>query len=77
MYAGEEMPSVGELVVPKWTKEHTVRSMKLQAATVTRPQECVQRICEAGQNVVFDQACSVVFKKETGEMNHLREDPST
>ena len=71
---GEEIPNLGEVVVPMLTRENTKRSMKLQAATVTRALASVKRICEAGHAVVFDQACSFTFNKETGEVNSLREE---
>lgn len=36
------------------TKENTKKSMRMQAAEVSRPLANVKRICEAGHVVVFD-----------------------
>ena len=56
------------------TKENTKRSMKMQVAEVSRPLASVERICEAGHVVVFDEDGSFKFNKMTGEINQLREE---
>ena len=71
---GEEIPNLGEVLLPMLTKENTKRSMKMQAAEVSRPLASVKRICEAGHVVVFDEEGSYIFNKSTGEINQLREE---
>ena len=71
---GEEIPNLGEVLLPMLTKENTKRSMKMQVAEVSRPLASVKRICEAGHVVVFDEDGSFIFNKITGETNQLREE---
>ena len=71
---GEEIPNLGEVMLPMLTKENTKRSMKMQAAEVSRPLASVKRICEAGHVVVFDEDGSFIYNKTTGEFNQLREE---
>ena len=71
---GEEIPNLGEVVLPMVTSEGTRRSMKMQAAEVSRPLASVKRICDAGHTVVFDETGSFMYNKRTGEVNHFRED---
>ena len=71
---GEEIPNLGEVLLPMLTKENTKRSMKMQAAEVSRPLASVKRICEAGHVVVFDEDGSFIFSKMTGDMNQPREE---
>jgi len=71
---GEDILNLGEVRVPMMTRESTKRSMKLQAAEVARPLASVKRICEAGHTVTFDDEGSYIIKKDTGEINYLRED---
>lgn len=71
---GEDIPNLGEVLLPMLTRENTKRSMKMQAAEVTRPLASVKRICEAGHVVVFDDDGSFIFNKSTGELNQLREE---
>ena len=61
-------------MLPMLTKENTKRSMKMQAAEVSRPLASVKRICEAGHVVVFDEDGSFIYNKTTGELNQLREE---
>ena len=68
---GEEIPNLGEVVLPMVT---TRRSMRMQAAEVSRPLASVKRICDAGHTVVFDQAGSYMYNKRTEEVNYFRED---
>ena len=71
---GEEIPNLGEVMLPMVTIEGSRRSMKMQAAEVSRPLASVKRICEAGHTVVFDQTGSFMYNKRTGEVNYFRED---
>ena len=66
---GEEIPNLGEVTLPMITTEGTRRSMKMQAAEVSRPLASVKRICEAGHTVVFDQTGSYMYNKRTKEVN--------
>ena len=72
--AGEDIPNLGELMVPMVTTENTKRCMKMQVAEVTRPLASVKRMCEAGHAVVFDDEGSFIINKSTGEVNYLREE---
>ena len=71
---GEEIPNLGEVMLPMLTKENTKRLMKMQAAEVSRPLASVKRICEAGHIVVFDEDGSFIYSKGSGEINQLREE---
>ena len=71
---GEEIPNLGEVMLPMFTKEGSKRCMKMQVAEVTRPLASVKRICEAGHAVVFDESGSFMYNKSTGEINYFRED---
>jgi hypothetical protein len=71
---GEPIPNLGEMVMPMRTREGTFRSMTVQAAPVTKPLASVMRIVRAGHMVVFDNAGSYIYNKETRELNMLREE---
>jgi hypothetical protein len=71
---GEEIANLGEVMLPMMTAEGTRRSMKMQAAEVSKPLASVKRICEAGHTVVFDETGSFMFDKATGEVNYFREE---
>ena len=62
---GESITNMGEM---------TMRSMKVQAAPVTKPLASVMRIVKAGHVVVFDDDSSYIMNKRTGEINVLREE---
>ena len=71
---GEEIPNLGEVMLPMLTSEGTKRKMKMQAAEVSKPLASVKRICEAGHTVVFDETGSFMCDKATGEVNYFREE---
>ena len=71
---GETIPNLGEMQVPAWTREQTLRAMTFQAAPVTKPLGSVKKICKAGHVVVFDDDGSYIINKSTGEINMLREE---
>ena len=71
---GEPIPNLGEMDIPMMTREGTFRSMKVQAAPVTKPLASVMRIVQAGHVVVFDNESSYIMNKKTGEINFLREE---
>ena len=60
--------------MPALTREGSYRSMKIQAAPVTKPLASVLRIVQAGHTVVFDSTGSYIRNKKTGEINALREE---
>ena len=71
---GEPIPNMGEMDMSMITREGTTRSMKVQAAPVTKPLASVMRIVQAGHVVVFDEEASYILNKRTGEVNLLREE---
>ena len=71
---GEEIPNLGEVMIPMVTSEGTKKKMKMQAAAVSRPLASAKRICEAGHMVIFDEDASYLLNKTTGEINYLREE---
>ena len=72
--SGEPIPNMGEMVVPMLTREGSMRSMRIQAAPVTKPLASVMKIVQAGHTVVFDQSGSYLMNRKTGEINMLREE---
>ena len=71
---GEEIPNLGEVMLPMVTMEGSKKKMRMQAAEVSRPLASVKRICEAGHTVVFDDGGSYLYNKITGETTFLREE---
>ena len=71
---GEPIPNMGEMIVPMLTREGSLRSMRIQAAPVTKPLASVMKIVKAGHLVVFDEKGSYIMNKTTGETNMLREE---
>lgn len=71
---GEPIPNLGDIRLPMYVREGTVRGMVMRAAPVTKPLGSVKRICAAGHVVVFDDDGSFIANKSTGEMNWLREE---
>ncbi len=71
---GDPIPNLGEQILALCMREGSLRSMKFQAAPVSRPLASVKRICRAGHRVVFDDEGSYIENKLTGEINWLREE---
>ena len=71
---GEPIPNLGEQRLPLTTEEGSLRAMTFQAAPVAKPLGSVKKICQAGHVVVFDDAGSYIYNKDTREMNWLREE---
>ena len=71
---GEEIPNLGEVMLPMITCEGTKKKMRMQAAAVSRPLASVKKICEAGHMVIFDDQVSYLYNKSTGEVNYLRKE---
>ena len=65
---GEEIPNLGDALLPMMTKQNTKRSIKMQVAEVSRPLAGVKRMCGASQVVVFDEDGSFILNKMTGEI---------
>ena len=70
----EPIPNLGDLRLPLYTSEGTVRGMVMKASPVTKPSGSVKKICQAGHTVVFDDEGSLIMNKNTGEVNWLREE---
>jgi len=71
---GEPIPNLGDIRLPMYLREGSVRGMVMKAAPVTKPLGSVKRICAAGHRVVFDDDGSFIMNKTTGEVNWLREE---
>ena len=71
---GEEIPNLGEIMLPMYTPGGGKNKMCMQVAEVSRPLASVKRICEAGHTVVFDEEGSYMYNKKTHEINFFRED---
>ena len=71
---GEPIPNLGDLRLPLYMREGTVRGMVMKASPVTKPLGSVKKICQAGHTVVFDDEGSFIMNKNTGEVNWLREE---
>ena len=71
---GEPIPNLGDLRLPLYMREGTVRGMVMKASPVTKPLGSVKKICQAGHTVVFDDEGSSIMNKNTGEVNWLREE---
>ncbi len=71
---GDPIPNLGEQILALCMREGSLRSMKFQAAPVSRPLASVKRICKAGHRVAFDDEGSFIENKLTGEINWLREE---
>ena len=73
--SGEPIPNLGDLRLPLYMREDTVRGMVMKAAPVKKPLGSVKKICQAaGHMVVFDDKGSLIMIKSTGEVNCLREE---
>ena len=71
---GAPIPNEGQIVLPKVTREGSLRRMTMQAAPVAKPLASVQKICDAGHLVIFDNEGSYIFNKHPGVINQLREE---
>ena len=71
---GEPIPHLGDIKLPMFMREGTMRGMLMRAAPVSKPLASVKKICQAGHTVIFDEEGSFVINKVTGETNWMRED---
>ena len=69
---GDPIVNYGELKLPVYTREQSMRGMVFQAAGVAKPLCSVEKLCEAGHVVWFDSEGSFIYNKATGECNALR-----
>ena len=70
----EPIPNLGDIHLPMYTREGSMRGMTFRAAEVAKPLGAVKKICAAGHFVGFDETGSFILNKSSGEINWLRED---
>ena len=75
---GEEIPNLGERLLPVVTAEGTVRGVRAQVADVSKPLQAVRQLTRTGHLVVFGDGPGgeqhYVLNRVTGEMNMIRDD---
>ena len=71
---GEEIPNLGGMAVPIYTREGSQRLLSITAAPVTKPLLSVKQLNRTGHLVVFDGPDSCIVNKTSGEVNMLREE---
>ena len=75
---GEEIPNLGEKLLPVVTNEGSWRGMVAQVADVTKALQSVRALVRAGHVVVFgDGDCGAdhyIYNKVTGETNFVKDD---
>ncbi len=75
---GEEIPNLGERLLPVMTAEGTVRGVRAQVADVSKPLQAVRQLTRTGHLVVFGDGPEgeqhYVLNRVTGEMNMIRDD---
>ncbi len=70
---GTEVPNMGEKTMEVWTKKGNSGQLTFQISKVTKPLGSVKRMCEVGNQVVFDDSGSYVINKATGKKTWLEE----
>ena len=71
---GDEIENLGEKFIPVVTDEGTTRGVRTQIANVSRPLGAVRQMYQSGHLVVFDGPDRFCVHKETGEVNHIKDD---
>ena len=75
---GEEIPNLGEKLLPIMTLEGNCRGMRAQVADVSKPLQAVRSLVRTGHLVVFgdgeDGTQSYVINKATGEVMNVKDD---
>ena len=75
---GEEIPNLGETLMPVVTAEGTWRGMRAQVADVTKALQSVRMLVKAGHMVVFgdgdDGDGNYIVNKITGEVTSVKDD---
>ena len=77
---GNEIPNLGEKLLPIMTREGTWRSLKVEVADISRPLQSVRSLIKTGHRVVFgggDDGCFHYIENIiTGEINAVEDDGS-
>ena len=75
---GEEIPNLGEKLMPVVTAEGTWRGLRAQVADVTKALQSVRTLVQAGHMVVFgdgeDGSGNYIVNKTTGETTAVKDD---
>ena len=75
---GDEIPNLGEKLMPIMTSEGTTRGLRAQVADVSKPLQAVRSLVRTGHLVVFgdgeDGNDHYIVNKMTGECNAVRDD---
>ena len=75
---GEEIPNLGEKLMPIMTSEGTTRGLRAQVADVSKPLQAVRSLVRSGHVVVFgdgeDGNANYIMNKMTGEVNMVKDD---
>ena len=77
---GNEIPNLGEKLLPIMTREGTWRSLKAEVADISRPLQSVRSLIKTGHRVVFgggdDGNFHYIENIITGEINAVEDDGS-
>ena len=75
---GDEIPNLGEKLMPIMTNEGTTRGLKAQVAEVSKPLQAVRSLVKTGHAVVFGDGehgeLNYIVNKLTGEVNMVKDD---
>ena len=75
---GEEIPNLGEKLMPVMTREGSMRGLRAQVADVSKALQSVRALVKAGHVVIFGDGdegqCHYVYNKFTGETNEVTDD---
>ena len=75
---GDEIPNLGEKLMPVMTREGSMRGLRAQVADVSKALQSVRALVKAGHMVIFgdgDEGQShYVYNKFTGETNEVTDD---
>ena len=75
---GDEIPNLGEKLMPIMTNEGTTRGLRAQVADVSKPLQAVRSLVRSGHAVIFGDGdngdCHYVVNKMTGEVNMVKDD---
>ena len=75
---GDEIPNLGEKLMPVMTAEGTQRGLRAQVADVSKPLQAVRSLCLTGHCVVFGGGKNgdehFIVNRFTGEINEVKDD---
>ena len=75
---GEEIPNLGEKLMPVVTAEGTTRGLRAQVAEVSKPLQAVRSLVRTGHMVIFGDGDEgnehYIMNKMTGECNRVKDD---